>query len=150
MIYVIDMFDFALESRVSHFVNDLNQGIELFSKDPLHHSAETLKVAVRDYWDLCAAVLAGYAMNDYGNATLGDYRGSLINLGILGSLIGSFRGENRFTRNFLAGFGSLAHWWSNGIPNASEHGQALNRVTELVLLSGAWYADHLRRKYSPN
>ena len=76
-----------------------------------------LVVVARNYWDVGAMILAGFALSDYHNEILGSLReGVAVVAGITGLIGGGFKGdENRFHRNVAVGIASWAGFYCLGL-----------------------------------
>ncbi|GEM_PF-2642403 len=111
------------------------QGIEEFSKNPLKYTSQAVTDLGKEYWDVAAALLAGYAVADTKHETFGDYRTPVAVVSSIASIIGTFANSgkglsvrelsdvelDKFIRNTLAGFAAGFYGWSNGkdIPDSS-------------------------------
>ncbi len=51
----------GLEEYSQKLYGDIMQGLKSFSENPTKHTKETLKQFGKDYWDLLASLLSGYA-----------------------------------------------------------------------------------------
>ena len=70
---------------------------------------------VKDYYDLGAMVLAGFAFNDNGSEIFGDARLPVMIFGGLAGLSGAGEDTNRRYRNIYAGLASLCAFWTRNL-----------------------------------
>ncbi len=152
-----------LNNKALEFRNNAIQGMEEFSMQPLKYSSKATVDFVKDYWDLAAAVLAGYALTDTNDRTLGDYRGPIFIGASLASLFGpdlnSFKdmfrnrvseeempeyAADRIRRNILGGL-SL-YLWDKGITNVPENVALGNKILAVFFAGGSAVMDLAVRK----
>ena len=109
---------------MKQFIQDLNNGLREFSEHPIEYPLSTIKDFAKDYWDLGAMVLAGFAFNDHGSEVFGDTRFPVMLASGLIGLGGAGEDTNRAFRNLYAGFASFCGFWTRGldVPLSSELG----------------------------
>lgn len=104
-----------MRQYLSNLRENFNNGLREFSEHPLKYTYSAGKDLVKDYWDLGAMVLAGFAFNDHGSKVFGDARFPVVFASGIAGLIGARKDPNREFRNLYAGFASLCGFWTRGI-----------------------------------
>lgn len=114
----------TLSSYLITVKDTASQHYDLFRESPVKYTASSVGNFVKNYWDLGAMVLAGYAFNDYNNETFGEMRFPIMLASGIAGIAGSANSNDRLARNFYAGFASLFYFWANGIdvPDATRLG----------------------------
>ncbi|MFH0949493.1 MAG: hypothetical protein V1802_03325 [Candidatus Aenigmatarchaeota archaeon] len=139
-----------------NYVSNLREytidGLREFSKHPKKSIGLGILDFVKDYWDLGAVVLAGFAFNDYESKRFGDYR---FYVGTLGGIAGAAGGvfgdlhsgvrEYRFSRNMYVGGAALVAGWTNGI-DVPERVKTMEKGVATLITAGAIFFEIMRRR----
>lgn len=152
----LDVYEYGQKSKFGRFLTDLSAEaqklkestqteLKKFSEQPLQYTSKTSLNLVKDYWDVGAAILAGYALNDYGNKIFGEYRFLTVGAGILASMAGAYNNDDRLFRNGYAGLASFAYFSPRGT-NVSEFTKIGSKIFGLGFGGIATYLDYYMRK----
>ena len=135
--------------KLSSFQENLYNGLREFSDHPINHTVTATKQFVKDYWDLGAMALAGFAFNDYHNEIFGEARFPIVLIGGLTGLIGAGEDMDRIYRNVCAGFATFCGFWGRGTeaPLSAEIG---NYGVATFWAAGSLYHDRERRRSQPS
>ena len=137
--------------RLSHYAE---KGLQDFSRNPVKYPIDSLAELVKDYWDAAAVVAGAYALADFNNQVLGDYKDPLIVLGLAGASSEPIKStfsdysESRILRNFFAGLAALEASLtaqSNAQSNRW-YDYAAAACTVIFAAAASIYSDKQRRK----
>jgi len=134
-----------MNQYLSNLRENFNNGLREFSEHPIQHSYSAVKDFVKNYWDLGAMVLAGFAFNDHGSEVFGDARFPVMLASSVAGLSRARNDTNRAVRNLYAGFASLCGFWTRGIdaPLSAELG---NYGVAGLMSAASLYMDKKRRE----
>jgi hypothetical protein len=116
----------------------------LLSEHPGQYTRAAVKDFVSDYWDVGAMVLAGFAVNDYGNKVFGDARFPVFVVSGAAGLLRSFNDTSRAYRNFSAGLASTAGFWPRGL-DVSVGAEVANYATAAAFAASSLIFDKRRK-----
>ena len=100
-----------MELYLPYLKEKLNNGKRRLSEGFIRYTPSEVK----DYWDLGAMVLAGFAFNDNGSEIFGDARLPVMVFGGLAGLREAGEDTNRGYRNIYAGLASLCVFWTRNL-----------------------------------
>ena len=129
---------------LSNLTEKFNNGLRGFSERPIQYSYSAAKDFAKDYWDLGAMVLAGFAFNDHGGEVLGGARFPVMLASGIAGLSRCREDADRAGRNIYAGLASLSGFWNRGL-DVPLSGESANYGVGLVLSALSLYMDRKRR-----
>ncbi|MFH1072879.1 MAG: hypothetical protein V1743_05615 [Nanoarchaeota archaeon] len=136
-----------MNSYVTNFKSSVKNYTAEFVRHPIQQAGSAIAYLVTNYWDAFGAVAAGFAFNDYGNATLGDNRWPVCFGGAAMAAAPNLRrddiGSSRFYRNTAAGVASLAAFWTRGV-EAPQNVQLNTYALAILMATGAIFLDRER------
>jgi hypothetical protein len=112
------------------------------------HTCSAIRYLVKDYWDVGAMLLAGFAFNDTGNKIFGDARFPVTIVSGIAGLKAAENDMNRMSRNFYAGATSLFGFWTRGI-DVPVSAEIAYYGCAALMGAGSVYMDSVRRQHRP-
>ncbi len=136
----------STEVYLEELRKDITQGLTEFSEHPVKYTTKTIGTLVRDYWDVGAAALAGFAFNDYGSEIFGEYRSHIVVFGALASIFGGGRNYGRLHRNAYAGLATFYYFFTRGVEGVPQGTVILNKTIGTIFGGVSVFMDYHRRR----